>query len=81
MISSCDGFRDAPAQLSPTSHVIGDFLSPCERKEVVGASFNVVYFLCYWPFELGFVNNLSLVNTNISCLGACYEGGLPRDSP
>jgi hypothetical protein len=39
--SSCSGFRGAPAQLSSTNYLIGDFLSPYEKKEVVGASFYI----------------------------------------
>jgi hypothetical protein len=38
---SCGGFGGAPAQLSSTSYLMGDFLSPCETKEVVGAGFYV----------------------------------------
>jgi hypothetical protein len=43
--SSCSSFRGTPTQLSSTNYLIGDFLSPCEKKEVVGASFYVGQFL------------------------------------
>jgi hypothetical protein len=38
---SYSGFRGAPTQLSSTSYLMGDFLSPYETKEVVGASFYI----------------------------------------
>jgi hypothetical protein len=39
MNSSYSSFRGAPTQLSSTNHLIGNFLSPYETKEVVEASF------------------------------------------
>jgi hypothetical protein len=44
MNSSYGGFGGAPAQLSSTNHLMGDFPSPCETKEVVGAGFRVGQF-------------------------------------
>jgi hypothetical protein len=45
MNSSYSSFRGAPTQLSSTSYLIGNFLSPYETKEVVGASFYIGQFL------------------------------------
>jgi hypothetical protein len=41
MNSSCNSFGGAPTQLSSTNYLIGDFLSPYKKKEVVGASFYI----------------------------------------
>jgi hypothetical protein len=38
---SYSGFGGAPAQLSSTNYLIGNFLSPYKKKEVVGASFYI----------------------------------------